>query len=110
MSDLYDMHTNLSEDEINQFESWMNGVTPPSIKNTLSCYQLQTSRKNYQSILSETEPSYIYCGATGGGRNHMIYYKSRDQNVYILCFYIQEFTSYWAVDNQWEKHIKYESI
>jgi len=104
------MHTNLSEDEINQFESWMNGVTPQSIKNTLSCYQLQTSRKNYQSILSETEPSYIYCGATGGGRNHMIYYKSRDQNVYILCFYIQEFTSYWAVDNQWEKHIKYESI
>jgi len=108
MSELSEMHNNLDEDEISRFEDWMKSIAQRSIKNTLSCYQLQTSRGNYHSILSETGPSYIYCGATGGGRNHMIYYKSIDNHVYILCFYIQEFAAYWAVDNQWEKHIGYE--
>ena len=110
MNDLYVMHNQLSEEEIAKFENWIKSVTPRSLfKNTLSCYEIPKSRENYEAILKETNPCYIYCGASGGGRNHMIYYKSRDQSIYILCFWIQEFTAYWSVDDEWEKHIEYNT-
>jgi hypothetical protein len=107
MSNKSEMHNNLSEEEINRFEDLIKSMAPRSLKNALSCYQIKESRQNYEAILEENEPCYIYCGDTGGGRNHMIYYKSIDQIVHILCFYIQEFSAHWVVDINWENHIDY---
>lgn len=78
--------------------------SPPALSN----YQLETSRCNLNQVINDEGAIFIEAGSNCGGFNQYFYYKNKDNDIYLMDFYAQEFQNYYKItgdNNVWHKMV-----
>lgn len=96
------LYKDLDKKLIEKFETFIANNKENNCGCMLSNSQVPISYKNLQTIKTIKEPCYIYAGDTAYGYNYMVYYRHTNGNIYIVNSYIQEFDSYYTLE-EWEK-------
>ena len=101
----------LKNDDIKFLEGCISKSNSETDNLCLSNYQIPDSKSNYQDIKSIQGPALYEAGYDSGGMTAYYYYKSLDQEIYLLNFWIQKFTSCFKINNaKWENMLNYVCV
>lgn len=89
----------ISEDLLTYLDNQIKTKRQSHSAPPLSNYQTATSKANFEKIVNENGPAFIDAGSNAGGYSQYYYYKNKNNEIYIVDFYVQEFESYYKIEN-----------
>ena len=90
-------YTSIPEEEIEEFEYFIQCCKPWVVKFPISKRDLTCGRELYNNVKTETGPKYKTFGRTG--YDSYAIYKSRNQRIYIFVIDCQELYAHISIDD-----------
>jgi len=98
----------LTQDTIDYLEKCILKTNPDGAMLCLSNYQIPASKANYEGIQQKKGPAFYEAGSDSGGMTAYFYYKSSNQDIYLMSFWLQDFSSCFKINKiKWEKMLNY---
>jgi hypothetical protein len=90
----------MSEELISYIDQQINTKRETKTVGALSNYQNAISKANFQKVFNNDGPAMISAGSNAGGYTQYNYYKNKNNEIYILEFYVQEFECYYKIEKE----------